>query len=232
MAAAIVDDMTTAPAAGPPRAARQRLSEQERRAQILRATIQVVALHGFDAASASLIARQARVSKGLIWHYFADKTELMQQAVTEAIRVIRDEVAASSDPSTPVPGAIRTFIRTVASIRVQRPDEFRAMARITSRLQEPGESPAFIQHDYEQLYQGQEALFRRGQEEGAFRHFDTRVMAITYQAAIDAMLSYLDTHPETDVIRYADALADILLAAMTRQHGDVKAVDDENGDQI
>ena len=52
------------------------------------------------------------------------------------------------------------------------------------------------------------------------------------QAAIDAMLSYLDTHPETDVIRYADALADILLAAMARQHGEAKAVDDENGDHI
>lgn len=215
--------MTTASTAGPPRGARQRLSEEERRAQILRATIQVVALHGFEAASASLIARQAGVSKGLIWHYFADKTDLMQQAVVETIRVIRDEVAASADASTPVPGAVRTFIRTVASIRMQRPDEFRAMGRITSRLQEPGESPVFIQHDYEQLYQGQEALFRRGQEEGTFRHFDTRVMAITYQAAIDAMLSYLDTHPETDVVSYADALADILLAAMARQHGEAKA---------
>ena len=211
--------MTTA-SAGPLRAARQRLSEQERRAQILRATIQVVAHHGFEAASASLIARQAGVSKGLIWHYFDDKTDLMKQAVVEAIRVIRDEVAASVDPSTPAPDAIRTFIRTIASIRMERPDEFRAMGRIASRLQKPDGSPAFSHHDYEELYQGQEALFRRGQEEGAFRDFDTRVMAITYQAAIDAMLSYLDAHPETDVDRYADALADILLAAMTRRHGE------------
>lgn len=224
--------MTTASTAGPLRAARQRLSEEERRAQILRATIHVVARHGFEAASASLIARQAGVSKGLIWHYYAGKTDLMKQAVMETMRVIRDEVAASTDPSTPVPGAIRSFIRTVASIRMQRPDEFRAMDRIASRLQEPDGSPSFSQHDYEELYQGQEALFRRGQEDGAFRRFDTRVMAVTYQGAIDAMLSYLDTHPETDVDRYADALADILLAAMARQHGDAKAVGDENGDQV
>lgn len=209
--------MTTHSAAGPPRAARRRLSEEERRAQILRATIQVVARHGFEAASASLIAEQAGVSKGLIWHYFADKTDLMKQAVVETVRVIRDEVAASVDPSTPVPDAIRTFIRTVASARKERPDEFRAMDRIVHRLQESDGSPAFSQHDYEELYQGQEALFRRGQADGAFGHFDTRVMAITYQAAVDAMLSYLDTHPETDVDQYANALADILLAAMARQ---------------
>jgi AcrR family transcriptional regulator len=216
--------MTTASTARPRRAARQRLSEPERRAQILRATVQVVALHGFEAASASLIARQAGVSKGLIWHYFADKTDLMRQAAAETMRVIRDEVAASADPSMPVPDAIRTFIRTVAAIRVRRPDEFRAMSRISGRLQEADESPAFIQHGYEQLYQGQESLFRRGQQEGAFRDFDIRVMAITYQAAIDAMLSYLDTHPETDVERYADALADILLTAIARQSGEVKNV--------
>jgi AcrR family transcriptional regulator len=180
----------------------------------------VVARHGFEAASASLIAEQAGVSKGLIWHYFADKTDLMKQAVVETVRVIRNEVAASADPSTPVPDAFRTYIRKVAFARQERPDEFRAMDRIISPLQEPDGSPAFSQHDYEELYQGQEALFRRGQVEGAFRRFDTRVMAITYQAAIDAMLSYFDTHPETDVDRYASALADILLAAMTRQPGE------------
>lgn len=209
--------MTTRSAAGPTRAARQRLSEEERRAQILRAAIQVVARHGFEAASASLIAEHAGVSKGLIWHYFADKTDLMKQAVAQTVRVIRDEVAASAAPSTPVPDAIRTFIGTVASARKKRPDEFRAMDRIIRRLEEPDGSPAFSQQDYEELYQGQEELFRRGQADGAFRPFDTRVMAITYQAAIDAMLSYLDTHPETDTDSYASALADILLSAMTRQ---------------
>jgi AcrR family transcriptional regulator len=180
----------------------------------------VVARHGFEAASASLLAAQAGVSKGLIWHYFTDKTDLMKQAVVETVRVIRDEIAAAADPSTPVPDAIRTYIRAAASARKQRPEEFRAMDRIASRLQEPDGSPAFSQHDYEELYQGQEALFRRGQAEGAFRRFDTRVMAITYQAAIDAMLSYLDAHPETDAGRYADALAGILLAAMARQPGE------------
>jgi len=185
----------------------------------LRATIQVVAGHGFEAASASLIAEQAGVSKGLIWHYFTDKTDLLKQAVIETVRVIRDEVVAGVDPSTPVPDAVRAYIRAVAYARKKRPDEFRAMDRIISRLQGPDGSSVFSQHDYEELYLGQETLFRRGQAEGAFRDFDTRVMAITYQASIDAMLSYLDAHPEADVDRYASALADILLTAMARTRG-------------
>lgn len=211
--------MTTPRDAEPRRAARRRLSEEERRAQILRATIQVVAHHGFEAATASLIAERAGVSKGLIWHYFAGKNDLMKQTVMETVRLIRDEVAAAADPSTPVPDTIRTYIRTVASVRRARPDEFRGMDRIVRRLEEPDGSPAFSLHDYEELYQGQQALFQRGQAEGNFRDLDTRVMAITYQAAVDAMLSYFDSHPDTDVDQYADALADILLASLARQPG-------------
>jgi hypothetical protein len=43
-----------------------------------------------------------------------------------------------------------------------------------------------------------------------------RIMAVTYQGAVDTMLAYLDSHPETDRDAYADALADLLLAAIRR----------------
>jgi hypothetical protein len=47
-------------------------------------------------------------------------------------------------------------------------------------------------------------------------------MAVTYQAAVDAMLTYLDVNPEVDVDRYAEALADILLGAMRRRPGSAR----------
>ena len=75
--------------------------------------------------------------------------------------------------------------------------------------------PAFSLADYEPIYQSQEKLFRRGPQLGCFRSFDTRVMAVTYQGAIDMMLSYADSHPDTDVEQYADALIDIMLAAIS-----------------
>lgn len=198
-------------------ATRRRLSEEERRAQILAATIEVVAERGFEAASASSIAAHAGLSKGLIWHYFADKRDLMRQAVLETVRLIRDEVATSVEPGTPVPDAVRTYVRTVASAKRDHPAEFRAMERITTRLVEPDGTPSFTHEDYEELYRGQEELFRRGQDAGDFRDFDTRVMAVTYQAAIDGMHAYLDAHPDVDADTYATALADLLLAAMAKR---------------
>ena len=208
--------MSSGEAAAPPRGPRRRLSEAERRAQILRATIEVVARRGFEAATMSSIAGHAGVSKGLVSHYFANKTDLLKQAVLETVRSIRDEMVAGVDLTAPVPDLLRIFIRKVASLRRDRPDDFRAMDRITTRLQAADGAPAFSYRDYEELYQGQESLFRRGQRDGHFRDFDPRVMAVTYQAAVDAMLGYVDTHSEVDAERYADQLTDILLAAMLR----------------
>lgn len=202
---------------GTPRGPRRRLSEAERRAQILRATIEVVGGQGFEAATMSSIAEHAGVSKGLVSHYFANKNDLLKQAVVDTVMSIRDEMAAGVDLSMPAPDLLRIFIRRVASLRRDRPEEFRAMDRITTRLQAPDGTPAFSYLDYEELYQGQEALFRRGQQEGHFREFDPRIMAVTYQAAVDAMLGYVDTHPEVDAEQYADQLTDILLTSMLRQ---------------
>jgi AcrR family transcriptional regulator len=206
--------VTTASAGSPRRAARQRLGEDERRADILRAAIVVVARDGFDGASTSKVAAGAGVSKGLIWHYFTDKGDLMKQTVATAVQVIQHEMATELDFSAPVADLIRASIAWLATASRKYRDEFAAMDQITRNLRAPDGTPAFSLADYEDVYQAQEALFRRGQDEGSFRDFDTRVMAVTYQGAIDMMRSYIDSHPETDTARYADALADILLAAM------------------
>ncbi|MEO8829263.1 TetR/AcrR family transcriptional regulator [Lapillicoccus sp.] len=64
---------------------------------------------------------------------------------------------------------------------------------------------------YEETYQAQEQLFRRGQAEGSLREFDTRVMAVTYQGAVDAMLGYLESHTDT--------LSSLLIAPVADRSG-------------
>lgn len=157
------------------------------------------------------------MSKGLIWHYFTDKSDLMKQAVLESVRSIRDQVVARVSVDQPIPDIIREYVHTVAHLRRAGPERFRALERISARLENPDGTPVFSALDYEELYRGQAELFRQGQVGGAFRDFDTRVMAVTYQGAIDAMFAYLDAHPDTNVDQYADALADLLLGAVSRR---------------
>jgi TetR/AcrR family transcriptional regulator, fatty acid metabolism regulator protein len=51
-----------------------------------------------------------------------------------------------------------------------------------------------------------ETLLRKGQQDGEFRTFDLRVMAVTIRRAIDAIPPLLAAHPDLDVAAYAREL--------------------------
>ncbi|NEA40331.1 TetR/AcrR family transcriptional regulator [Streptomyces sp. SID11385] len=194
---------------------RQRLGEEVRRAQIIRATITVVAELGYERASLARIAERAEVSKGLVSHYFTDKDRLMETVARATLATMRQTVADSLVLTDPVPEVIRAAIHRAARLGTTHQAELTAMRQIGTNLRKADGTPRLDLTDYEQTYQGQEALFRRGQEEGTLRDFDTRVMAVTYQGAVDTMLTYLHSHPEADADRYADALADLVVTAIS-----------------
>ncbi|MEV1025880.1 TetR/AcrR family transcriptional regulator [Streptomyces sp. NPDC050264] len=200
-----------------PGARRQRLDENQRREQIMTAALEELAEYGYDGLSLARVARRAGVSKGLIWHYFADKDDLMESTAKATMTTIRDRVADSLDLTEPVPDIVRAALRRAAALTRTHRGELSALNHIVHNLRHPDGTPRLTLDAYESTYQAQESLFRRGQAEGTLRDFDTRVMAITYQGAIDMMIEYLGTeNPHIDPDTYADRLADILLAGIQR----------------
>lgn len=176
--------------------------------------MQVLAEHGYQQASLALIAEAAGVSKGLIWHYFSDRDTLMEQVAIATADLLRDRVADDIDLTAPVPAVIDAAIHRAADLGRTHPAELRAVGQIVQNLRGADGSLLLDHTYYEQTYLAQERLFRRGQDEGSLRAFDTRVMAVTYQGAIDAMLGYLESHPGTDVGAYADTLSGLLIEAV------------------
>lgn len=204
--------MTSAPRA--PRGPRQRLGEDERRKQIMVAAVEEVAERGYEGASLTRIAARADVAKGLVWHYFAGKDELMESTAKATMEALREHIVAALDLDRPVPDIIRTALgEAAAQIRTRRSDLV-ALNRIVHNLRRPDGGEGVTADFYEETYLGQEALFRRGQAEGSLGDFDTRVMAVTYQGSIDIMLAYLEDHPDVDPRDYAAKLAAILLGGM------------------
>ncbi|MER6988884.1 TetR/AcrR family transcriptional regulator [Saccharopolyspora hirsuta] len=195
----------------PPAAPRRRLAEDERRRQIIAAAIEELAEGGYERASLTRIAARAGVSKGLIWHYFSGKDDLMESVASATATAIRERIASRLDLTEPVPAVIRAALRHVARLSVDHRAELVALTHIAHNLRHPDGSPRLTPDHYEASYRAQEVLFRRGQAEGTLRDFDTRVMAITYQGSIDAMLAHLQAHPEVDPESYADQLAELLL---------------------
>jgi len=205
-----IDDSSPQPA--PP--GRQRLSPEQRRRQLIEATIRVVAQRGYANASLTAIAGAAGVAKGLLWHYFTDGDDLMEQAARTTLVTLREAVAEDIDLTAPVPTVIRAAVARAARLRETHAEQLLAMREIVQNLRTADGLPLLGITDYDETYARQAALFRRGQEEGTLRAHDADVVAVTYQGAVDAMLAYLDQHPSVDGARYADAVADVLLAGI------------------
>ena len=198
----------------PARSPRQRLSEEDRRTQILQACLAVVAAQGYARTSLSAVATQAGVSKGLVSHYFGGHDTLMEQTARAALVELRTAVVDDLDLAAPVPQIIRSAVHRVAHLPKTHATQLAAIGQIVLNLRDAQGTPRLDLDAYEETYAGQEELFRRGQREGDLRQFDTRVMAVTYQSAVDAMLTYLAKHPQEDPDRYADELTALLLNAM------------------
>jgi AcrR family transcriptional regulator len=179
------------------------------------ATVAVVSRLGYRNASLAAIAGEAGVSKGLLWHYFDDGDDLMEQTARFTLVALREVVARDLDLSAEVPQIIRTAIRRAAALRDTHGPQLRALQEIVQNLCRPDGTRRLGLIDYEETYELQAKLFQRGQDEGSLRRLDTRYLAVTYQGAVDAMLGYLDIHPGTNADEHAAAVADILLAGMS-----------------
>lgn len=197
---------------------RRRLGAPERRAQLVDAAVAVLAEVGYQATKADAIAARAGVSKGLLWHYFADLDDLMETTARQTLLTLRSAVGAAIDLNAPAPQVIRAAIHGAADLRRTHGAERRAMQEIVLNLRTAGGGLRFGVEDFEDTYAQQAAIFARGQAEGDFRpELDPRLMAVTYQGAVDGMLNYLDAHPETDPERHADTVADVLLGGICRR---------------
>lgn len=183
--------------------------KEARRAQIIESAIETFTELGYANTSLAHIAERAGISKGVISYHFAGKTELMEQIVEQVYLDIARFVVPRTEKETTASGALRANIRAVAAYMRGHRAQLLALGEIFNNLRAPDGRPRYGVAFNEPIYEGREALFRRGQRSGEFRSFDPRVMSITVQAAIDDMFAYWVTYPDHDLEAHADELADL-----------------------
>ena len=79
----------------------RRLQRDERRELLLARATELFAHHGYDGLSMSQLAREANISKALLYHYFPSKQRLFQAALQEGA----EELRARTDPDPGRPPA-------------------------------------------------------------------------------------------------------------------------------
>jgi TetR/AcrR family transcriptional regulator, fatty acid metabolism regulator protein len=180
--------------------------EEARRAQIVQSAIEVIAERGYVNASLSLIAQHAGISKSIILYHFATKDNLIEDVISEVIRVATDFVQPKVRAETTAAGMLAAYIRARVGFLAAYPAYMRALLDIwishrapdgTMRLDHRAQEPALVVI---------EELLRRGQRDGEFREFAVRPMAVTISQAIDGVLLQLVAHPDLDIPGFAHEL--------------------------
>ncbi len=175
-----------------------------RRAQILEATIAVIAEEGFARASFSRIGERAGLSSTrLISYHFTGKDELVGALVEHVIGAIGsyvgERVAREATPS----GRLRAYISSTVEFADTHRAQMRALLQVVLSGAwdgTPDEGPV-TSHLEEMLLAGQRA--------GEMRPFDVRVMAATVQRAVEGVPFQLQSEPDLDCAAYAVELVDL-----------------------
>ncbi len=162
--------MRTIPAEGRPRPT---FIEAARRAQIVDATISVVAENGYKAASFARIAKRASISPGLITYHF-DKKEALMRAVLETIEARLDAAMADQPENTDdesYPAALEGMLMRFVRYCARDGDQVSAMTEIRRQkhVAEIGEAVAISHRS------GSEEMINfieEGQAHGQFRDMD------------------------------------------------------------
>lgn len=183
--------------------------ERARRAQLVAAAIEVLATEGFAGASLTRIAREAGLTKGALLYHFGSRDALMQAVIVDSYTAAGESIApvveATGDHRERLAAYIRGNLAYLDTERVR----VRALTQVLLHFRGDDGRLVFDESQVASVVEPLQSMLRAGQTAGAFRDFDTWVMARTVRAAIDVVTPRLGVEPDFDVPAHAEHLVDL-----------------------
>jgi AcrR family transcriptional regulator len=182
--------------------------DQARRAQLVRCAIEAIAELGLPRASLAEIGRRAGITKAAIFYHFANRDELIREvlvsAVTEGAEFLAARVREQPTPADELRAYIEANVEYIATHR----DAVKALVTIAMNFtDENGRSHLLPDATvYGESLAPLRDILGRGQEAGQFGEFNTRTMAMTIRASIDAISPQLTAVPDLDLAGYTTDL--------------------------
>jgi AcrR family transcriptional regulator len=176
----------------------------ERKEQILEAALKIFARRGIIGAKLSMIAAEAGISQGLLYHYFKSKDELfiilIQQAIQESIDSMKN---VYQSPGSPI-----EKLRAITQLDKEEQLYFMLIHQARTSDGVPEKAKQFIEQHSIEAYVVDilEPLFIEGQKAGEFASGDPRKLISSFFTVLSALMTF-NIHedeayqmPETDLL--------------------------------
>lgn len=108
---------------------RREEEKERRREEIIDAAERVFSEKGFDSATMDQVAREARVSRALVYVYFKDKDALMQAICLRGLTILRGQFQAARESQPNGANQVRAIGRAYMAFSQENPTHFAAMSR-------------------------------------------------------------------------------------------------------
>jgi len=186
----------------------------ERKEQIMRAAIKVFSKRGIFGTKMSMIAGEAGVSHGLLYHYFKSKDELFITLVQWSMDEARHALSDIYD----VPGTPLEKITLLTSMILQEDDNSHFMLIQQARTSDgvPEEARRIIESYSIHAFVDQlMPLFEAGQQAGEIAAGDLRELAACYLSVLSGLMTLRSQEDPS----YAPPRAELLLRMLTNGQG-------------
>ncbi|GAA2007220.1 TetR/AcrR family transcriptional regulator [Microbacterium ulmi] len=176
----------------------------DRRAQIIAATIEVIAREGVAGATFARIREHARLSSTRLISYHFDSKEALLQAVLQHVigqagEVMSPVIAAARSPRE----KLAAYIRSNLAFLAERPDYARTAVAVLAAGTAAADSTTDQAEDL------LVSLFLDAQRDGVMRSFDAPTFAATVRAAIDSTVTRFAHSPQLDLVACGEQLVDL-----------------------
>ncbi|AZB41574.1 TetR/AcrR family transcriptional regulator [Bacillus sp. FJAT-42376] len=156
-------------------------SKEGKYASILRATLELISEYGFHGTSMAKVAKKAGVSAGIIYHYFSNKDELIEELYIKVKREFSEKIITGLDEKQSLRKQIRELVRRTIEVSVNRPEETIFMEQF---LQSPYNRQA-IQETVDPYYEPIMQVFYKAKHEQMIKPLpDPVIFALTLEVAI------------------------------------------------
>lgn len=192
-------------------------AEAARRAQIIGATIGVIADLGYRKATFAKIKDRAGLSSTrMISYHFTNKAGLMQAVLSTVVETknefLKERTGGGVDPADR-PGYLRAHIETSIAFLRAYPECVRVLTELSANSDDAeGWSMTKILVDDMRVH-GLARQLKQGQAEGVFGAFTPEVMAMSIAQAIDGVAAAYAADPALDLEQYEREVADTFVKA-------------------
>jgi len=111
---------------------------------------------------------------------------------------------------------LRAYITAVVDFTAAHGVQMQALLQIFLNFRPAAGGRSYDASTEQMVVSDVERILRHGHDTGEFRQFDTQVMAVTIQRAVDGLPFLLETHPDTDLGSYARELVTLFDLATRR----------------